>query len=52
MGVFYVFQILQMVPNHAKHHNIIPNLRKMTTWEICEEKKLKSLQLYWKPVQF
>ena len=24
MGIFHVFQIVQMVPNHAKHHTFVP----------------------------
>ena len=31
MGVFHVFLIVPMVPNHAKHHNIITL---MTMWKI------------------
>ena len=43
MGVFHVFWIVQMVPNRATHHSVIPGMYQQTWYCEC---KFLNIQLF------
>ena len=42
MGVFHVLLIVQMLPNRATHHNLVPYLDNASEEAISEIAKLRS----------